>query len=92
MNRHHYSLFVHNCRLVFLLRKEAGQVESLDKFVPAEWRWTIPHVCDSQWHHYAVSVDYPEVSAARLCTYGIPARYLPVGRRAYRLICLRIIE
>ena len=62
MNRHHYGLFVHNCRLVFLLRKEAGQVESLDKFQPAEWRWSIPQVCDGKWHHYAMSVNYPEVN------------------------------
>ncbi|XP_067946088.1 calsyntenin-1-like [Watersipora subatra] len=61
MNRHHYSLFVHNCRLVFLLRKEASQVESLDTFQPAEWRWTLPQFCDSKWHHYALSVTYPQV-------------------------------
>lgn len=59
MNRHHYAMFVHNCRLVFLLRKEASQVDSLDKFQPAEWRWTIPQVCDNNWHHYALSVTYP---------------------------------
>lgn len=73
MNRHHYGIFVHNCRLVFLLRKEAGQVESLDKFQPAEWRWSIPQVCDAQWHHYALSVNYPEVntlkSARRVYVY-----------------------
>lgn len=66
MNRHHYALFVHNCRLVFLLRKEAAQVDSLDKFQPAEWRWTIPQACDAKWHHYAMSVNYPEVNR-RVC-------------------------
>lgn len=68
MNRHHYAVFVHNCRLVFLLRKEAEQVTSLDKFMPAEWRWSIPHVCDSNWHHYAISVDYPKVRAEKTTT------------------------
>lgn len=61
MNRHHYAMFVHNCRLVFLLRKEASQVDSLDKFQPAEWRWSIPQVCDDKWHHYAMTVNYPQV-------------------------------
>jgi hypothetical protein len=60
MNRHHYSLFVHNCRLVFLMRQEpSGQ--DLNTFKPAEWRWKIAQACDGQWHHYAVSVDFPQV-------------------------------
>jgi hypothetical protein len=61
MNRHHYSLFVHNCRLVLLLRQEPGEGVDMNKFKPAEWRWKIPQVCDGQWHLYAVSVDFPEV-------------------------------
>lgn len=60
MNRHHYSLFVHNCRLVFLLRQEPSGAD-LNVFKPAEWRWKMPQVCDGQWHHYAVSVDFPQV-------------------------------
>jgi hypothetical protein len=61
MNRHHYSLFVHNCKLVFLLRQEYAPDRDLNEFKPAEWRWKLPQVCDSQWHHYAVSVDFPLV-------------------------------
>jgi len=61
MNRHHYSMFIHNCRLVFLLRQEAGNSVDLNVFKPAEWRWKIPEVCDGQWHHYALSVDFPTV-------------------------------
>ena len=26
---------------------------------PAEWRWKLPQVCDNEWHHYAVSVNFP---------------------------------
>lgn len=62
MNRHHYSLFIHNCRLVLLLRREP-EPESDDRALqPAEWRWRIPEVCDGKWHHYAVSVESLEVS------------------------------
>ena len=28
-------------------------------FRPAEWRWKLPQVCDNEWHHYAVSVNFP---------------------------------
>jgi hypothetical protein len=62
MNRHHYSLFVHNCKLVFLLRQEYAPDRDLNEFKPAEWRWKLPQVCDNQWHHYAVSVDFPQVT------------------------------
>jgi hypothetical protein len=61
MNRHHYSMFVHNCRLVFLLRQEPSSDVDLNVFKPAEWRFKIPEVCDGQWHHYAFSVDFPNV-------------------------------
>lgn len=60
MNRHHYSIFVRNCRLILLLRREFYQ-ERPSVFRPAEWRWKMPEVCDNQWHHYAVSVNFPEV-------------------------------
>ena len=64
MSRHHYSLFIHNCRLVFLLRREYIKNE-YDVFKPAEWRWSIPEVCDGKWHHYAISVDFPQVGLLR---------------------------
>uniref|UniRef100_A0A4W5LLY2 Uncharacterized protein n=1 Tax=Hucho hucho TaxID=62062 RepID=A0A4W5LLY2_9TELE len=41
MNRHHYSLYVHNCRLVFLLRRDFIEV---DTFRPAEFHWKLDQV------------------------------------------------
>ncbi|KAA8587674.1 hypothetical protein FQN60_016536 [Etheostoma spectabile] len=41
MNRHHYSLYVHNCHLVFLLRRDFTQV---DTFRPAEFHWKLEQV------------------------------------------------
>ncbi|MGH0155924.1 UNVERIFIED_CONTAM: hypothetical protein FKN15_067555 [Acipenser sinensis] len=38
MNRHHYAFYVHNCRLVFLLRRDFDQV---DTFRPAEYHWKL---------------------------------------------------
>lgn len=55
-NRHHLSLFVRNCKLVMLLRRDYREDER-NVFKPAEWRWSIPQVCDNSWHHYAVSVS-----------------------------------
>ncbi|MEQ2205035.1 Calsyntenin-2, partial [Xenoophorus captivus] len=41
MNRHHYSLYVHNCRLVFLHRRDFTQI---DTFRPAEFHWKLEQV------------------------------------------------
>uniref|UniRef100_A0A8D9AP55 Calsyntenin-1 n=1 Tax=Cacopsylla melanoneura TaxID=428564 RepID=A0A8D9AP55_9HEMI len=60
MNRHHYAWFVRNCRLILLLRRDFLEGE-LNIFRPAEWRWKIPQVCDDEWHHYAVSINFPDV-------------------------------
>jgi len=73
MNRHHYGLFVHNCRLVLLLRRQPSSVYD-DPFLndvlrPAEWRWNLPEVCDRNWHHYVVSVD----NAQQVCYYVLTA-------------------
>jgi len=61
MNRHHYGLFIHKCRLVVLLRRQpsvnADNPYMSDVLAPAEWRWNLPEVCDRKWHHYVVSVD-----------------------------------
>lgn len=57
-NRHHTALFVRNCKLVLLLRREYVEGEE-NVFKPAEWRWKLPQVCDNEWHHYAVSVNFP---------------------------------
>lgn len=60
MNRHHFALFVRHCRLILLLRKNYSDGD-LNIFLPAEWRWKIPQVCDNEWHHYSVTVDLPKV-------------------------------
>lgn len=60
MNRHHYALFVRNCRLILLLRRDFGEGD-LNIFRPAEWRWKIPEVCDNEWHHYALNIRFPNV-------------------------------
>lgn len=60
-NRHHASLFIRNCKLVLLLRRDY-QEEERNVFKPAEWRWSLPQVCDNRWHHFAVSMS-PETGA-----------------------------
>ncbi|KAH1011570.1 hypothetical protein HUJ04_000909 [Dendroctonus ponderosae] len=60
MNRHHYALFVRNCRMILLLRRDFSEGD-LNIFRPAEWRWKISQVCDDQWHHYAINVRFPNV-------------------------------
>ncbi|XP_072442215.1 calsyntenin-1 isoform X1 [Chiloscyllium punctatum] len=59
MNRHHYSLYVHNCRLVFLFRQNPSENEN---FHPAEFHWKLDQVCDKEWHHYVLNVDIPTVA------------------------------
>ncbi|XP_035479384.1 calsyntenin-2-like [Scophthalmus maximus] len=59
MNRHHYSLYVHNCRLVFLLRRDFTQV---DTFRPAEFHWKLEQICDKEWHYYVINVEFPGVT------------------------------
>ncbi|XP_037951299.1 calsyntenin-1 isoform X2 [Teleopsis dalmanni] len=56
MNRHHMALFIRNCRLILLLRRNFND-GNLNIFSPAEWRWKIPQVCDNEWHHYILNVD-----------------------------------
>jgi len=60
-NRHHYAMFVRNCRLILLLRREFEE-EKHTVFRPAEWRWKLGEVCDNEWHHYAVSVNFPDAT------------------------------
>uniref|UniRef100_A0A3B1K661 Calsyntenin-2 n=1 Tax=Astyanax mexicanus TaxID=7994 RepID=A0A3B1K661_ASTMX len=59
MNRHHYSLYVHNCRLVFLLRRDFTQGDS---FRPAEFHWKLEQICDKEWHYYVINVEFPVVT------------------------------
>ncbi|XP_053818999.1 calsyntenin-1 isoform X2 [Vidua chalybeata] len=59
MNRHHYTLYVHNCRLVFLFRQDPSEGKT---YKPAEFHWKLNQVCDKEWHHYVVNVEFPAVS------------------------------
>uniref|UniRef100_A0A671L7Y0 Calsyntenin-1 n=1 Tax=Sinocyclocheilus anshuiensis TaxID=1608454 RepID=A0A671L7Y0_9TELE len=59
MNRHHYSLYVHNCRLVLLLRQEPTESEN---YKPAEFHWKLDQVCDKEWHHYVLNIEFPAVT------------------------------
>ncbi|XP_054091320.1 calsyntenin-1 isoform X2 [Zeugodacus cucurbitae] len=68
MNRHHMALFVRNCRLILLLRKNFNEGD-LNIFSPAEWRWKIPQVCDNEWHHYVLNVN--QLSKVELYIDGI---------------------
>ncbi|KAH8415756.1 hypothetical protein KR222_011687, partial [Zaprionus bogoriensis] len=69
MNRHHMAVFVRNCRLILLLRKNFNDGD-LNIFSPAEWRWKIPQVCDNEWHHYVINVD--QTFKVTLFIDGIP--------------------
>ncbi|KAM8953834.1 calsyntenin-2 [Pelodytes ibericus] len=59
MNRHHYALYIHNCRLVFLLRRDFDQA---DTFRPAEFHWKLDQICDKEWHYYIINIDFPLVT------------------------------
>ncbi|XP_043481445.1 calsyntenin-1 [Leptopilina heterotoma] len=61
MNRHHYALFIRNCRLILLLRRDFSEGDP-NIFRPAEWRWKLAQVCDDKWHHLAIQVDFPKVT------------------------------
>jgi len=55
-NRHHFAMFIRNCKLVVLFRREYVE-EERNVFKPAEWRWALPQTCDNKWHHYSVIVS-----------------------------------
>ncbi|KAL6119811.1 clstn1 [Pungitius sinensis] len=59
MNRHHYSLYVHNCKLILLLRQDPSEAEN---YKPAEFHWKLDQACDKEWHHYVLNVEFPAVS------------------------------
>lgn len=58
-NKRHYAVYLHNCRLTFLLHRES---DATDIEFPSEYRWKLDHVCDSQWHRYTFNVQYPQIS------------------------------
>ncbi|CAL2032319.1 unnamed protein product [Caenorhabditis brenneri] len=51
MNRHHFSVYIRHCKLEIVLRREAGATAD---FRAAEWRWSMPEVCDNEWHSYSL--------------------------------------
>lgn len=55
MNRHHYALFVRNCRLILLLRRDFTEGD-LNIFRPAEWRWKIPQVFIILMHYNYIKI------------------------------------
>ncbi|XP_028663737.1 calsyntenin-1 isoform X1 [Erpetoichthys calabaricus] len=59
MNRHHYAVYVHNCRFVFLFRQDPSVSEI---YKPAEFHWKLDQACDKEWHHYVLSIDFPTVA------------------------------
>ncbi|KAG8142363.1 hypothetical protein E2320_006290 [Naja naja] len=72
MSRHRYSLYVHNCRLVFLFRQDPSEGQS---YKPAEFHWRLNQVCDQEWHHYILNVEFP---AATLYVDGVSFDPFPV--------------
>ncbi|VVC89502.1 unnamed protein product [Leptidea sinapis] len=60
MNRHHYALFVRNCRLILLLRRDFGEGD-LNIFRPAEWRWKLPELFVDGEPYRALDGKGPEV-------------------------------
>ncbi|XP_075469171.1 calsyntenin-3 [Ascaphus truei] len=52
----HYTLAVHGCRISFLYWS------LLDSARPVKFLWKLEQVCDVEWHHYALSLEFPTVS------------------------------
>lgn len=61
MKRHHFALFVRNCKLELLIRRES-MAKKPNSFKPAEWRWKLAEVCDNKWHQYSISINNLSVS------------------------------
>ncbi|KAG2469687.1 calsyntenin-3 [Polypterus senegalus] len=52
----HYSLSVHGCRLSLLYWPQ------LDNARPVKFLWKLEQVCDDDWHHYALNLEFPTVT------------------------------
>ncbi|XP_008577469.1 PREDICTED: calsyntenin-3 isoform X3 [Galeopterus variegatus] len=52
----HYSLTVHGCRIAFLYWP------LLESARPVKFLWKLEQVCDDQWHHYALNLEFPTVT------------------------------
>lgn len=57
-NKKHYAVYLHNCRLTFVLRRESA---ATDIQYPAEYKWKLDQSCDRQWHRYTFNVQYPQI-------------------------------
>lgn len=76
MNRHHYSLYVHNCRLVLLLRQDPSEAEN---YKPAEFHWKLDQVSQQRCFQ-----DFFLLHIYVLCTLTYKLKF-------YRLIMNRIL-
>ncbi|CAH8431797.1 unnamed protein product [Schistosoma haematobium] len=65
-NRHHFAVFLHNCKLVVLIRREPTNEFTLysdsSQLLPSQWRFDVDEVCDSNWHHYSLTYRPPETT------------------------------
>ncbi|XP_041124681.1 calsyntenin-3-like isoform X2 [Polyodon spathula] len=52
----HYSLSVHSCRLSLLYWPQLTSAR------PVKFLWKLEQVCDDDWHHYAVNLEFPTVT------------------------------
>uniref|UniRef100_A0A8C5SJ53 Calsyntenin-3 n=1 Tax=Laticauda laticaudata TaxID=8630 RepID=A0A8C5SJ53_LATLA len=52
----HYSLTVHGCRVAFLYWP------LLENARPVKFLWKLEQVCDDEWHHYALNLEFPTVT------------------------------
>ncbi|KAG8551399.1 hypothetical protein GDO81_004094 [Engystomops pustulosus] len=52
----HYTLAVHGCRISFLYWS------LLDSAHPVKFLWKLEQICDVEWHHYALSLEFPTVA------------------------------
>ncbi|XP_069099129.1 calsyntenin-3 [Pleurodeles waltl] len=52
----HYSLAVHGCRISFLYWS------LVDSARPVKFLWKLEQVCDDEWHHYVLNLEFPTVT------------------------------
>ncbi|XP_027003760.1 calsyntenin-3 isoform X2 [Tachysurus fulvidraco] len=52
----HYSLSVHGCRLSLFYWPDVSAAR------PVKFLWKLEQVCDSEWHHLSLSVQFPSIT------------------------------
>ncbi|KAK1795343.1 hypothetical protein P4O66_010519, partial [Electrophorus voltai] len=52
----HYSLSVHGCRLSLFYWPDVSSAR------PVKFLWKLEQVCDGEWHHLSLSVQFPSVT------------------------------